>query len=187
MVKLKAKPEVPAKKVVNPLPEAIVKKEIPQTAPKGRIEEEAKISTRDVKEKGLPQKNKGKVSKKGPLWLKEIILGVINLVFIVGLIFILGKLPGRAEELKSVRNTEFKNTVKSEIEIAGLGIESTRVKSEELMARFPNEKGLITFAREIDKLKSEGYITKFAFASEEAVRDRTGYWGIPFVIEFRGP
>lgn len=130
------------------------------------------------------------VSKKRKLkqtpWWKDIALGIVNLAFVVLLVVLLGKLSGKAVELKRAKGTDYGSVAKSTIEIAGLEIEGNRQKAEELKNLFPNEEGLLDFVREIDVFKEEGVISSFSFASEEYVRDRTGYFGIPFVTEFEG-
>lgn len=135
------------------------------------------------KQKGKPVKPK---RKKAGFWLKDLLLAVVNLGFVVVIVVLLGRLPSRAEELKALRNAALKMTAKGNIDIAELKIESSKEKADQLFELFPDESGLIDFVKEIDKLKDEGIITRFSFASERAVRDKTGNFGIPLIIEFVG-
>lgn len=123
---------------------------------------------------------------KSIFWLKDITLGVVNLAFIVSLVVLLGKLPGQAKELKILRNASLNTAAKSSIEIAGLELEASREKAERINSLFPDDGGLIDFVNQIDALKEEGVISRFSFTSEEVIRDRTGYYGIPVFIEFTG-
>lgn len=128
-----------------------------------------------------------KTKKKGNnFWVKDLLLAVINLGFIVAIVFLLGKLPIRAGELKALRNADLKMTAKGNIDITELKIESSKEKADRLFVLYPNESGLIDFVKEIDKLKEAGLVTRFSFASERAVKDQTGYFGIPLIIDFLG-
>lgn len=119
-------------------------------------------------------------------WIKDLILAVINIAFLAALTVLLGKLPNRAGELSRLRSTATIAAAKSEVEIAGFEIEESRLKAEGLKKYFPDQSGLANFAAEMDALKEGGLISSFSFASEDAVRDQTGYYGVPIVIRFLG-
>ncbi len=119
-------------------------------------------------------------------WLKDIVLAVVNLIFLLSLVVILGRLPQRANEFKQLRSTYVLEIEKSKIEVAEMEIESGKRVADELSDLFPDEAGLADFAKEMDTLKEEGLISGFIFASEQAVRDKTGSLGVPVVIRLRG-
>lgn len=119
-------------------------------------------------------------------WIKDLILAVVNIAFLTALTILLGKLPNRAGELSQLRSTATIAAAKSEVEVAEFEIEESRLKAEGLKKYFPNQTGLANFAAEMDALKEEGLISSFSFASEDAVRDQTGYYGVPTVIRFLG-
>ena len=119
-------------------------------------------------------------------WIKDIILASVNIVFLAALMIILGKMPIRANELSQLKNTFVVATAKSEVQIAEFEIEESKLKAEELKKFFPTQSGLANFAGEMDKLREEGLISSFSFASEDAVRDQTGYYGVPVIIRFLG-
>jgi len=148
----------------------------------------SKVVTEEVKkvEQGKKKGKKKRSKRLKKLWVKEIGLAVISAGLILATLFLLRQLPNRAKEFKQVRNVSISTGTKSKIEIAGLEIEASKEKADKLSAIFPDEGGLIGFVREIDILKEEGLVASFAFASERAVRDNTGNFGIPVVIEFRG-
>jgi hypothetical protein len=54
------------------------------------------------------------------------------------------------------------------------------------MSLFPDEAGLVNFVKEIERLKVEGVVRDFSFANENAVRDKTGVLGIPFILRLEG-
>jgi Tfp pilus assembly protein PilO len=117
-------------------------------------------------------------------WIKDLILAAVNITFTAALFILLGKMPTRANELSQLRNTYIVATAKSEVQIAEFEIEESRQKADELKRYFPNQAGLANFAGEMDKLREEGLISSFSFASEDAVRDQTGYYGVPIIIRF---
>lgn len=119
-------------------------------------------------------------------WIKDLILAVINIAFLAALTILLGKLPNRAGELSQLRSTYTIAAAKREVEIAEFEIEESRLKAEGLKKYFPNQSGLANFAAEMDALKAEGLISSFSFASEDAIRDQTGYYGVPIIIRFLG-
>ncbi len=163
-----------------------------QVAPKPVKSGEAAKSVREknaskkVPKKAPKVKKTKKRKSKISFWVKDIILAVVNIGFIVALVIIVGRLPARASRLKFLKNEDLKVTVKGSLDITEVEIESSRKKADKLLILFPDESGLIGFVKEIDDLKEEGIVTRFAFASENAVRDKTGYYGIPLVIEFAG-
>jgi hypothetical protein len=174
----------------------MVKKDKPEE-PKGEKEVEKELAKKIVTAKPVSAKPSPKstgqnqlAGKKSGLksrfWLKDIILGVLNLVFVVSLVVLLGRLPGKANEFKRLRNESLDTAAKSSIEIAGLELEASRKKADKISAFFPDDAGLIDFVNQIDVLKEEGLVSRFSFTSEEAIRDRTGYYGIPVFIEFSG-
>ena len=171
----------PLKKPENIKAKAAVKSGTTPAAPTGSTK---KVPAKAAVEKKIPVKKAKK--EKTSLWWKDLILAVFNLVLIVGAVVILGKLPSRALEFKALRNAELQLTTKSSFDIAELEIESSSQKADRLLVLFPDEPGLVEFVKEIDTLKEEGIVTRFFFASEKAVRDKTGYYGIPLVIEFSG-
>lgn len=169
MVKNETKTEATAKAGVPPAAPADPTKRIPA---KGAVAR--KVPVRKIKK------------EKNVIWWKDLVLAVFNLVLVVGAILILSRFPSRALELKTLRNAELQLTAKGSFDIAELELESSSQKAEKLLVLFPDEPGLIEFVKEIDILKEEGVVTRFSFASEKAVRDKTGYYGIPLVIEFSG-
>ena len=114
------------------------------------------------------------------------ILAVVNIAFLAALAILLGKLPNKAAELSQLRSTYTIAAAKREVEIAEFEIEESRLKAEALKKYFPDQSGLANFAAELDALRGEGLISSFSFASEDAIRDQTGYYGVPIVIRFLG-
>ena len=92
----------------------------------------------------------------------------------------------KASRINAPISTATIAAAKSEVEIAEFEIEESRLKAEGLKKYFPDQTGLANFAGDMDALRQEGLISSFSFASEDAVRDQTGYYGVPIVIRFLG-
>ena len=146
---------------------------------------EATKITQPLKEK--PSESSVKMNKNtSRWWIKDLILAVVNIAFLAALTILLGKLPNKAAELSQLRSTYTIAAAKREVEIAEFEIEESRLKAEALKKYFPDQSGLANFAAELDALRGEGLISSFSFASEDAIRDQTGYYGVPIVIRFLG-
>lgn len=157
-----------------------VKKKVPfskQDNPKGKIDQKPK-KNKKVK---IDEKDYGK-----RLTTRAVVVLGINLVGIITLMIILGKLPAKAVELKGLKNSILTVEQSSEVNFADLELKSNKELAEKLLVLYPDEVGLINFVQEIEKLKKQGIVTNFSFANQTPVRDRTKYLGIPIAIEIKG-
>jgi len=119
------------------------------------------------------------------LLVKVMILGIINLVIVIILIFLLGAISQKAQELKKLRTLKAK-AAQADLETIQLDIAASKDKADKLTAIFPDETGLVSFTKGIDKLKQDKLVSHFSFASDDVVKDKTGFLGLPLVLEFRG-
>jgi len=131
-------------------------------------------------------KPKAKKKKRPSFKTSVVIVIVINLLALGFLFYVLSNLKGEAINLKKLRSASIDAQEKSKVEVADLQIRSYIDKSDYLMSLFPDESGLIDFVKEIEKLKNEGVVKNFAFANEDAVRDKTKVLGIPFILRMEG-
>jgi hypothetical protein len=116
---------------------------------------------------------------------KDIILGAINLVTIALLVFLLVKLPVRAEEFKTARNESLKYQIGSPLELPDIADSLEMAQSVEDV--FLDTSGIVEFVSRVEAIKDQGgTITKLSFTNQTAVRDKTGNYGIPVIIEMRG-
>ncbi len=166
---------IPVKEPAKPA-EIKEKKAVSEKGKKGPVSEKSKEKVRKSKKK--------RGSKRW--WVKDVLLAVVNIIFLVVTVVLLGMLPQRGAEFKKLRTVFIQASEKSEVEIAKLEIDASSEINDSLAALFPDEAGLVEFAKEIDKLKEEGLVTSFSFASEKAVRDQTGQFGVPIVIIIEG-
>jgi hypothetical protein len=124
-------------------------------------------------------------TKKLPVSPKELILIIINVFSAIFLLILLTKLPGNAEELRTLRASDIQDE-------ASLSFEFNRVNahkndSDALEKVFLDESGVVTFVDSVEKLKSPASaIQGISFTAPKSVKDRTGNFGIPVVIEMSG-
>jgi hypothetical protein len=153
---------------------------------------QGKDSQSKALEKTLPRQETKEVDndeevKEGrlPLSGKDIILGVVNLISLVLLIFILIKLPKLASELKKLRVEFILNQSNFTYESPDLG--EARTKKETIEEYFVDESGVIAFVNDVEKLKSENLaVQSVSFANQTAIKDRTGNFGVPIIIDLSG-
>lgn len=154
-----------------------------------QIKQEETSKDKVTKKESNTEEKETKVKKKVPekkWWLKDVFLAVVNIIFVAAMMVILGRLPNRANEFRQFRNSAQLATAKSEVDIAEFEIEEASQEAQVLKDLYPNESGLANFASEMDQLKAEGLITSFSFASEQPVRDKTGYYGVPIIVRLTG-
>ena len=116
---------------------------------------------------------------------KDILLGIINIASLALLIILLIKLPEKAQELNKLRNQVLLSESEVALEISE--VEGSKDKAGELESLFIDEVGLVGFVNSVESLKGENSsIRKINITSQKVVKDKTGNFGIPVVIEMRG-
>lgn len=124
-------------------------------------------------------------TRKLPLTYKDIILAVVNFVSVAFLVIVLVNFPEKSAELRELRTDEIRRNSIVGVEISE--IEMARPKAEAISKFFLDEGGVVDFVNDIELQKTEGgAISKVTFASQNAVADRMGNYGIPIVIELVG-
>lgn len=120
-----------------------------------------------------------------PLSVKEIALVVVNLLSIIFLFIILSQLSGKAEELQKLRVDSTKDDGAVTFEYNQ--VVSYKPDLDKLSTLFLDDTGVVSFVSEVETLKgSDSSIQKVTFISQKPVKDRTGNFGIPAVIEMSG-
>lgn len=140
----------------------------------------------DTKKEVVDNVKKADVKPRTRSWWKELILGLFNLIFVVMTFYYLSKLPEKAKLAKELRSASGVSTEVLDLELAKFDISTSEDKFTKLSMLFPDQKRLLEFISEIDKLKVDGNVTYFAFASESVVKEKSGFVGYPFVLEFEG-
>ena len=139
--------------------------------------------------KTAEQKTKPKEEKqsgKSRLLLNIVILGGLDLIWLLALLFLLTNLPQKGEKISLLRSQNLQAAAISGDQSLISSLSQAQIKADQLQVLYPNEARLLKFVEEIDRLKDKGVISRFSFANDDPVKDKTGYIGIPIVIEFRG-
>ena len=130
------------------------------------------------------EKTRGNSSDK-LITTKDILLGIVNIASLALLIILLIKLPEKAQELNKLRNQVLLSESEVALEIAD--VEGSKDKASELENLFIDEAGLVNFVSDVEDLKGEkSSIGKISITSRKAIKDKTGNFGIPVIIEMRG-
>ena len=123
--------------------------------------------------------------KKFPLSSKDLILGIINLVSIILLIIVISRFPDQAARLKKLNNDFILN--ESGVSFEFSEIETSKKKADEINNLYLDESGVVNFVNELEKMKGEtSTFNKVILPNQKAVKDRTGSFGIPVIIELKG-
>jgi Tfp pilus assembly protein PilO len=115
-----------------------------------------------------------------------IALILVNFIMLTLSIFMLASLPKKAAELNKVRSDEEKVIESKKVDITGLEYKPTKDSVDKLLGYYPEELGLINFIETAEAIKGKGSIKNFYLVGENAVKDKTGAYGIPFIVEFEG-
>ncbi len=122
---------------------------------------------------------------KRPYTYKDVILGIVNIISLSLFILMVVNFPRKSQELKSLKIQKIRNEIANGL--STVGIENAKPKQEFLSGLFLDEAGVVNFINEVELQKSEGgTISKVSFASQKAVVDKTGNYGIPIMIELKG-
>lgn len=117
---------------------------------------------------------------------RDIILGIVNVISIVFLIILLIKLPDKATLLKQARNQNLK--LNSSVAIDFATVSDSKTMADTLQAMFLDDSGVVNFVGQVENLKSaDGTPAKVTFPSPKAIKDKTGNYGYPVIIELIGP
>lgn len=111
---------------------------------------------------------------------------IVNMILFSLSIYFIVILPKKAEELNKARSDEQRVKESQKVDITGLEYQPTQEKVEKLIKYYPEEAGVIDFIERVEGLKKLGYVKNFALVGQDAVKDKTGVYGIPFIVEFEG-
>jgi len=115
-----------------------------------------------------------------------IALLLVDFIMLALSIFILVSLPNKAAELNKARSDEEKVIESKKVDITGLEYKPTKDTVDKLLSYYPEELGLINFIETVEDMNEEGSVKNFSIIGENAVKDKTGAYGIPFIVEFEG-
>jgi hypothetical protein len=127
-----------------------------------------------------------KTKKKGRAIKPWIFLVVFNILMLLASVYLMTSLPKKAQQLNQVLSDEQKVKESKRVDVTGLEYQPTKESVEKLMRYFPEEPGVIDFMEAVEEMEEKGLLKNFSLASQDTVKDRTGAYGIPFVVEFEG-
>lgn len=113
-------------------------------------------------------------------------LFIVDVLLLVASVFLIINLPKKATELNKARSEEQKVIESKKIDVTSLEYAPTKESVDRLSSFYPQEDGLIDFIEMIEVLKGDGKVKNFSLVGQDAVKDRTGAYGIPFIVEFEG-
>ncbi|OGM09486.1 hypothetical protein A2159_00975 [Candidatus Woesebacteria bacterium RBG_13_34_9] len=133
----------------------------------------------------LDSEGEEKNKKSIPISSKDIILGVINIISVIFLILILTKFPNKAQELKKLHIESMTN--ESNVSVEFPEISDGLLKVEKLEPLFLDEGGIVNFVDDLEKIKVKNEAIKsVTFTSQKVIKDKTGNFGYPVMIEMSG-
>ncbi len=131
---------------------------------------------------GLSEVPKG---RRLPITSKDLILGAVNLISVILLVIILFRFPGRSKELRDLKIQNIRDN--SNINLGFGEVEANKPRASEIEKYFLDEGGVVDFINNVENQEVEGGASiKVTFASQNTVKDRTGNFGVPIVIELIG-
>jgi Tfp pilus assembly protein PilO len=116
---------------------------------------------------------------------KIIILGIGDVLAILFLIMLFGRMQLLANDIKKMRSEQVKLTPVN-IDTIRKELVEAQEKNKKLEALFPDEVGLVNFVNEIDAIKEDKILTGFSFANNVPLKDKLGYSGLPVLLRFKG-
>ena len=130
--------------------------------------------------------DKKKSDRKNTKIKSWVVLVFINLLMFGVSIFFIVSLPKKAGELNKARSDEQKVKESKEIDVTGLENNLTKESVDGLAKYYPEESGLIDFIELVEEMRENGLVKNFSLVGQDAVKDKTGAYGIPIIIEFEG-
>lgn len=118
--------------------------------------------------------------------LKAIILNIVNILLIIGIFYISGRLPQLSGEIKELRAKKIISQESSDIAVLSAELEKNKNKINELSSIYLDERGLSSFFAKMEDLAEKGVVSQFDSFLSEPVADRNGQLGLPILIEFAG-
>jgi hypothetical protein len=130
---------------------------------------------------GELNKNNKKLSIKPWIYLL-----VVNIVLLAVSAFFIINLPKKAVDLNKARSDEQKVKESKNVDVTGLEYKPTKESVDKLNSFYLEEAGVIDFIESIETLKENGNVKNFSLVGQNAVKDKTGAYGIPFIVELEG-
>ena len=115
-----------------------------------------------------------------------IFLVLFDILMLIASVLIISSLSKKAIELNQRLSDEQKIKESKGVDITGLENQSMKTSVDKLESYFPEEPGLIDFIELVEDMKDKGLVKNFSLVGQDAVKDKTGAYGVPFIAEFEG-
>lgn len=153
---------------------------------KTKVQEEGEKTKRENPVKAEVKSEKSGSAERGRKMKPWIILLVVNVTMLMISVYFILSLPKKASDLNKLRSNEQKVKESKNIDVSGLEYKPAKDNVDKLTGFYPDEGGVIKFIEMVDGLKEKGQIKNFSLVGQDAVKDKTGAYGIPFIVELEG-
>lgn len=118
-------------------------------------------------------------------YIKLAAIHALNVALIMAIFVFLGKIPGRAEEIKNLRNHEVQLQENTDVAIIEAELNTYVQEIGAIENSFVTESDLLVFIESLDRLKQAGLIASFEPLTTSSVTNRKTT-GFPLLITFSG-
>lgn len=118
--------------------------------------------------------------------VKIAVFNVINLILVVSIVYLVGKMPSLGNELKEIRSATYAKEGVNDAAILRSEIEKNQDKIDPLKNLVVDDAGLFKFVQAINDIKNEGLIAEFTLTGQGSVRNSKKELGYPISFVFQG-
>lgn len=119
-----------------------------------------------------------------PLTTRDILLNLINILTLILLIVIITEIDDKAVELKQIKNENIR--LSENYDYNSDQVNEDVQQAERLDKLFITDSGVIDFVSDVENLNESGAIRRVSFSSPDPVKDKSGSFGRPIIIQLRG-
>lgn len=123
---------------------------------------------------------------KRPWFISVIVVGVIDILCILGILILSNKVAQEAEQIHELKVEKLKAEQKSLSSITTEELEKYKPDVEKLAKYYPDDETFLELVGKLDELKRQGLFTNYSFAADEAIKDKTGNLGLPVLFDIKG-
>ena len=117
--------------------------------------------------------------------VRAMILNAVNVVLVILIVILIGKLPVKGQNLKELRGQEMLLRETTDVAVLESEIESNKDKISLVEAHFVDERGVLGFLEAKDQLERDGRIKSFSIG-EKPILDKHKNKGLAIKMEFEG-
>ncbi len=118
-------------------------------------------------------------------YIKFVAINVLNAILISLIFVLLSKLPGRAMEIKNLRNKQVQLQENTDLTVIEAELNTYSQEIGAVQNSFVNESDLLVFIEALDRLKRDGLLANFEFLAPSSVTSHKST-GFPILLTFSG-